>query len=185
MWAGVPQPHPPGGRIDGNWFSTISQMSTQCDDDDGENSNDDDGDGDNDKTKLSTTPVWLIEVVVYFSVQLHIGALSKFCTQKCSQQKNYLQGFPKTARYLLFRHHIWRKTFDASMAAIVANWHVIKQNIKLMIIPLQVNKIFVSIKIRQLLCNFARFLLYVLRLEICQIIYTTGFLTKILHTESA
>ena len=54
---GVPQPHPPGGRIDGNWFSTISQMSTQCDDDDGENSNDDDGDGDNDKTKLSTTPV--------------------------------------------------------------------------------------------------------------------------------
>ena len=112
MWAGVPQPHPPGGRIDGNWFSTISQMSTQCDDDDGENSNaddnddDGDGDGDNDKTKLSTTPVRLIEVVVYFSVQLHIGALSKFCTQKCSQQKNYLQGFPKTARYLLFRHHI-------------------------------------------------------------------------------
>ena len=75
MWAGVPQPHPPGGRIDGNWFSTISQMSTRGDDDDGENSNDDD---DDDKTKLSPTPVRLIEVVVYFSVQLHIGALSKF-----------------------------------------------------------------------------------------------------------
>ena len=84
MWAGVPQPHPPGGRIDENWFSTISQMSTRGDDDAGENSNDgdDDGDGedgdDDDKTKLSPTPVRLIEVVVYFSVQLHIGALSKF-----------------------------------------------------------------------------------------------------------
>ena len=46
MWAGVPQPHPPGGRIDENWFSTISQMSTRGDDDAGENCNDDDGDGD-------------------------------------------------------------------------------------------------------------------------------------------
>ena len=63
MWAGVPQPHPPGGRIDGNWFSTISQMSTRGDDDDGENTNDDD----DDRTKLSTTPVRLTEVVVYFS----------------------------------------------------------------------------------------------------------------------
>ena len=86
MWAGVPQPHPPGGRIDGNWFSTISQMSTRGDDDAGENSNDDDDDDDDDgedgddddKTKLSPTPVRLIEVVVYFSVQLHIGTLSKF-----------------------------------------------------------------------------------------------------------
>ena len=93
MWAGVPQPHPPGGRIDGNWFSTISQMSTRGDDDAGENSNDDDDDDDDDgedgddddKTKLSPTPVRLIEVVVYFSVQLHFGALSKFCTQKCAQ----------------------------------------------------------------------------------------------------
>ena len=84
MWAGVPQPHPPGGRIDGNWFSTISQMSTRGDDDAGENSNDDDDDGDgedgddDDKTKLSPTPVRLIDVVVYFSFQLHICAFSRF-----------------------------------------------------------------------------------------------------------